>query len=77
MTPNPNQRLAIANQENIKEKTLYYKVNHLRLLKKSLKAKYQGLNVEEDHAEKPMSRLVKHVEMYKGVLNKNLFRLAR
>ena len=77
MTPNANQRLAIANQEKIKEKMLYYKVNQLRSLKKSLKAKYQELNLEEDLAENSMSRLVKHVEMYKGILNKNLFRLAR
>jgi hypothetical protein len=49
----------------------------LRSLKILLKVKYQGLNVEEDHADESMSRLVKPEEIYEGILKKDLLRLAR
>ena len=32
--------------------------------------------MEEDHADDSMSRLVKHIKIYEGILNKDLLRLG-
>jgi hypothetical protein len=65
---NVNQRFARANQEKISENMLYCTTNINQGTGDQLSMTYKGLNVEEEHADDTMARLVKSEEVHNSIL---------
>jgi hypothetical protein len=63
-----NQRFARANQEKTSENTLYCTTNINEGTKDQQSMTHKGLNVEKEHAEYTMARLVKSEEVYDSIL---------
>ena len=71
MMLNVSQRLAKANQEKIREKILYYKYHQvLTEIPRTKIITYQGLHMQEEHADNSMTGFIKHKEVHKSVLIK-------
>lgn len=71
MMLNVSQRLAKANQEKTREKILYCKCH--QVLTEITKVKwttYQGLQMQEEHADNAVTGFIKHKEVHKSVLIK-------
>jgi hypothetical protein len=68
MILNVNQRFARANQEKISENTLYCTTNINEGTRDQQSMTHKGLNVEEEHADDTMARLVKSEEVYDSIL---------
>jgi hypothetical protein len=65
---NVNQRFASANQENISENMLYCTTNISEGTADQPSMTHKGLNVEEEHADNTMARLVKSEEVHDSIL---------
>lgn len=65
---NVNQRFARANQEKISENTLYYTKNINEGTKDQQSMTHKSLDVEEEHADDTMARLVKSEEVHNSIL---------
>jgi hypothetical protein len=69
---NVNQRFARANQEKMRENMLYCTtyINDGTVDQPSMT--HKGLNVEEEHANDTMARLVKSEEVHDSILRSNV-----
>ena len=65
-----SQRFPIANQEKTRLRKLYCKFRIGQATRVSFRTTYQGLDMEEKHANYAMGRLVERAEMDKGILRK-------
>jgi hypothetical protein len=65
---NVNQRFARANQEKISENMLYCTTNINEGTRDQQSMTHKSLNVEEEHADDTMARLVKSEEVYDSIL---------
>ena len=68
---NVNQRFARANQEKISENTLYYTKNINEGTKDQQSMTHKSLDVEEEHADDTMARLVKSEEVHNSILRRS------
>ena len=72
MILNVNQRFARANQEKTSENMLYCTANINEGTRDQKSMTHKGLNVQEEHADDTMTRLVKPEEVHDSILRSQM-----